>query len=369
MEIKKEIFENILELASSLQQIPSPTFLESERTLYLQKVFNQEGLKDVIIDDVGNLYGRLPGRKESNPLIVSAHLDTVFSEDTDLHLEVLLDKIKGPSIGDNSIGLAGLLALVWSLKEQKITLPGDLWLVANVCEEGLGNLRGMRAVVEKFGQQPIAYLILEGMALGRIYHRGLGVERWRIKVSTQGGHSWTHYGRPSAIHELAKFIADLSALRLPRNPRTSLNVGIVHGGVSINTIAPEAYLEIDLRSESDEKLRWLSQRVRDIVDKYHKLDVQFDLTRIGQRPVGEIPATHPLVLLARRAIQEQGLNPVLSIASTDANIPLSKGLPAICIGLTTGAGAHTTQEYINISPLKNGLAQLVTLVRSAFEEL
>ncbi len=222
------------------------------------------------MDEVGNVYARLPGSGSSRPLVVSAHLDTVFPLSTDLHVTrrssnpgaaptnvegLALSTVEGPGIGDNSLGVAGLFGLLWELNSSSAqiagsTLPGDIWLVANVGEEGLGNLCGMRAVVDRFGDRPLAYLIVEGMALGQIYHRGLGVQRYRITVDTPGGHSWVDYGRPSAIHVLGEIIYRLSNLSLPRVPRTTLNIGTISGGTSINTIAAHAQLELDLRSVS-----------------------------------------------------------------------------------------------------------------------
>jgi len=189
------ILTRVLDLAITLQQIPAPTLAESERAEYLYDRFGVEGLLDVERDGLDNVYGRLPGEDNAPPLVLTAHSDTVFHMDTDLRLVREVDKISAPGIGDNSLGLAGLMGLVWVLREREIQLPGDLWLVANVGEEGLGNLRGMRAVVDRFKDQPLAYIVLEGMALGQIYHRGLGVQRYRITASTAGGHCRGDWGR------------------------------------------------------------------------------------------------------------------------------------------------------------------------------
>ncbi|MBC8496064.1 MAG: M20/M25/M40 family metallo-hydrolase, partial [Chloroflexi bacterium] len=271
-----------------------------------------------------------------------------------------------PGIGESSLGLAGLLGLLWVLRERETNLPGDLWLVANVGEEGLGDLCGMRAVVDRFGDNPLAYIVLEGMALGQIYHRGLGVQRYRITAQTQGGHSWADYGVPSAIHELAALVTNLNEIPLPKDPRTTLNVGMISGGTSINTIAPQASLELDLRSEDPEALQTLVQSVEALVEEADGAEVQMQAEVIGQRPAGEIPGDHPLVKLAESALIEQGIQPHLSIGSTDANIPLSRGLPAVTVGLTTGKGAHTIQEYIETGPLAQGLEQLLMLVEKFY---
>jgi tripeptide aminopeptidase len=366
----ENIITRILDLAIQIQQIPAPTFHEQERADFVRACFEKENLMEVTTDSIGNVYARLAGRGERPPLILSAHTDTVFPLSTPLTVTRTPDKIHAPGIGDNSLAVAGLFGLLWNLRTLNLTLPGDLWLVANTSEEGLGDLVGMRAVVERYGSQALAYLILEGMALGKVYHRALGVRRYRMTARTQGGHSWADFGRTSAIHELARLITQLTNIQLPQKPRTSLNVGVIQGGTSINTIAPEATLEIDLRSEDPQTLETLVGQVQALVEQANQPgQVQFFSEMIGKRPAGEISSDHLLVRIASDCLKEQGLQPKLNIGSTDANIPLSQGLPAVCIGLTTGGGAHTIEEYIDLPPLKKGLAQLTTLIQRAFQEL
>ena len=367
--MSKPIHERVLRLAAEIQQIPGPTFDESQRAAFIRDRFVSSGLADVSLDEVGNVYACLPGRGKTLPLVVSAHIDTVFPAGTELPLEFQEGQIKGPGIGDNALGVAGLFGLTWSLLEKGITLPGDLWLVANVGEEGLGNLRGMRAVVQRFGKGSLAYLVLEGLALGQIYHRGLSVQRYRISVHTQGGHSWVDFGRPSAVNILAGLILRLAALPLPKQPRTTLNVGVITGGNSINTIASSAEMEVDLRSEDGRCLDELVTQVVNLAQRTNQEDVLVKVEMIGQRPAGEIPAAHPLVCLAVQCLEEQSLEAHLSVGSTDINLPLSLGLPGICIGLSRGGGAHTIEEYVEKAPLARGLSQLVCLVERAYHTL
>ncbi len=225
----------------------------------------------------------------------------------------------------------------------------------------------MRAVVDHFGAQVQAYIILEGMSLGQVYHRGLGVRRYRFTVKTAGGHSWIDYGKPSAIHELADISSRLAALPVPRQPRTSLNIGVISGGSSVNTIAAEAMLELDLRSEEAATLKDLCARVVQVAESAEKPGITVQVEVIGQRPGGEIPADHPLVRLGQECLRRQGLEPRLNIGSTDANLPLSLGLPAITVGLTTGGMAHTVHEFINTPPLSKGIEQLVELAGRVWE--
>ena len=395
----KKFIQRILDLAVAIQQIPAPTFQEAERAEFVRARFALEGLQGVETDATGNVYacigsGSLSAPEKRQPLIVSAHLDTVFRLDIDLTVRRDRESIQAPGIGDNSLGVAGLFGLVWALRERKLSLPGDLWLVANVCEEGLGNLRGMQAVVDHFenrpersarrsdpsragtgttppragtGTTPLAYIILEGMSLGQVYTRGLGVRRYRLIIQTAGGHSWHDYGQPSAIHELTALSNRLTTLKLPRQPRTTLNVGIISGGSSINSIASEAMLELDLRSENSATLEELAGQVDEIVGSAHNPGVLVKLETIGKRPVGELPPEHRLGKLAQNCLQEVGVEPRLNIGSTDANLPLSLGLPAITIGLTTGGRGHTVHEFIRIPPLEKGMEQLVKLVSRAWD--
>jgi len=357
------LVELVVDRAIAIQQIPSPTFAEAARAALIRKFFDREELADVQIDGTGNVFARIPGIGATTPLVVSAHLDTVFPAGTDLTQHRDGQRVYGPGIGDNSLGLAALFGLVWHIRSSALTLPGDIWLVANVCEEGLGDLHGMQAVVDRLGGQVQAYLILEGMALGQVYHRGLGVKRYRITAQTGGGHSWVDFGRPSAIHELAALVVRLTSISLPKIPRTSMNVGVIRGGTSVNTIAAQAYLELDLRSEDWAELESLADLVQDMVEQDNRSGkVQMTVQLIGNRPAGELPANHRLVKLAEQALQEQGITAILNIGSTDANLPLSRGFPAVTIGMTYGAGAHTVGEFIEIIPLAQGLGQLFRLV-------
>lgn len=361
------MINRLLDLAIQIQQIAAPTFDETARGRFILEMFSNEALSDLQTDSVGNVFARLPGTGTAPPLIVSAHLDTVFPAETDLAIRREVGRVYGPGIGDNSLGVAGLFGLLWSLREMQLTLPGDLWLVANTGEEGLGDLCGMKAVVEKFGSDPRLYLVLEGMALGHIYHKAIGVRRYKITAHTSGGHSWIDYGKPSAIHELSELITKITALRLPASPRTTLNIGRIGGGTSVNTLAAEAWLELDLRSAAVDGLTELNRQVEKIVQTANRPDVRFDMQLVGQRPSGEMPAHHPLIRLAESCLHEEGIDPQLTVGSTDANIPLSREYPALVLGLTNGGGAHTLNEFIETGPLEKGLRHLVSFVKQALK--
>ncbi len=375
--------ERIIDLAVQIQQIPAPTFHEQERAKLVLNLFESEGLKDVSMDEAGNVYGKFQvsgSGSQVKPLIISAHLDTVFPFEMDLSVKREGDKVYGIGIGDNSFGVAVLFGLIWMLMERRfdyaddplpyghdVSARGDIWFVANTCEEGLGDLRGMKAVVDRFGGDVQAYLVLEGMALGHVYHKAVGVKRYRVTARTQGGHSWSDYGQPSAVLELSKLIVELSSMKLPSKPRTTMNVGKIQGGTSINVIPAEASLELDLRSEGQEELAELVEGVERLIEAASGPGVQVEADVIGARPAGELDAKHPLVKLAQACLREQDLDAVLTSGSTDANIPLSKGYPALVLGVTKGGGAHTRNEFIEIEPVAKGMEQLVRFVQRAWE--
>ena len=356
------LIDTLLDLALQIQQIPSPTFDEAHRAEFVRMRFADEGLADVQSDSTGNVLARLPGTGTGLPLIVSAHLDTVFPLDTELTGRRTPEKINAPGLGDNALGVAALFGIFWRFRERKMVLPCDVWFVANVGEEGLGDLRGMRAVVNRFGGEARGYLVVEGLAFGHVYNRGTGVRRFRITVRTAGGHSWSDYGRPSAIHELSGLVTRITALKLPETPRTTLNIGRITGGTSVNTIAPEAWMELDLRSENETVLSDLVRRVEELIAAVNKPGVSLETVTIGDRPAGAIQAGHPFIQSAISCLKAQGVDPSLTIGSTDANVPFSHGYPAVVLGVTTGGGAHTVNEYIDLPPIEKGIEHLVEFI-------
>lgn len=358
-----DLSNRVLELAIQIQQIPAPTFSEGQRGEFVRDLFLKEKLKDVSMDSLGNVFARLPGKqKKAKELIVSAHLDTVFPPSINLQVKREAERVIAPGIGDNSIGVAALFGILWSLRERDVVLKQDVWFVANVGEEGLGDLRGMRGVVERFGADVLGYLVLEGLALGHVYHKAIGVKRYRIAAKTAGGHSWSDYGQPSAVHELASLVTQLTSIRLPREPRTTMNVGVISGGTGINVLAAEAKCELDLRSEDPGTLKMLVHQVEDLLINASHDGVKISAEVIGERPAGEISVNHLFVQLAVNCTREQGLEAILTSGSTDANIPLSENISAVVMGITTGGSAHTVNEFIDVKPIELGMNTLIRFV-------
>jgi len=356
-----------LATAIEIQQVPAPTFAERPRSVLVSQRMQALGLDDVEIDELGNVYGRRPGITERPALLISAHLDTVFPADTDLSIRYEGERVYGPGIGDNSVGVAGLLRLAEIYQRCDLPTQGDIWFVANVGEEGLGDLRGMRAVVERLRTRIGGVIVIEGCDFGSLHHQAIGVRRFRIEANGPGGHSWGNFGTPSAIHILVRLAARLTELQVPVSPRTTFNIGMISGGTSVNTIAHHASMLLDLRSVSSAVLSDLVSEVYRLVEEatLDQPEVHVQISKVGDRPSGAIPREHPLVQAAVAAYQMVGAQISFQQSSTDANIPLSLGIPAICVGLTDGGNAHRTDEYILPMNLGRGMQALLLLSLAA----
>lgn len=362
-------FPDLIEETIRIQQIPAPTFDESLRAAYVRDRFIRAGLIDVQVDSLYNVVGRLPGANpDHSPLLVCAHTDTVFPFETDLDAHRDANQIVAPGIGDNSLGVSSLLGLLDLFAHEAMTPNADIWFVANSREEGMGDLGGIRGAYEALKPyQPGAAIVIEGMALGRIYHSGIAVRRLNITCEGMGGHSWLHFGRQSAIHGLMKLGAQICLIQPPESPRTTYNIGMVSGGRSVNSIADHAEMLLDMRSESKEGLAALERAVMSMIDSQRSTELQFKAEVVGDRPAGAIPRQHPLVQLARGVLETVGVPPVFETGSTDANYLLAQGLPTVTIGITQGGNAHRTDEYIQIAPIREGMWQLALLALAACE--
>ncbi len=355
--------QRLLSTTLAIQAIPAPPFGEAKRAAFILDAFSEIGLAQAELDHAGNVLGCVPGGSPP-PLVVSAHLDSVFPAQEVIPASLSEGRLVGPGIGDNALGVAVLTELGRDLLEHPPGCP--VWLVANVGEEGLGNLRGMRAVLDRFSGYVRGYLVLEGMALGHVYHRALPSERFRIEVETPGGHSWIHYGRPSATHLLIEALHRLLSLPLPQEPRSSFNIGSLRGGTGVNRLAEQAACEIEFRSEAPGTLHGLVLEMERRVDPHQTSAEVVRLVHLGSRPAGELSADHPLVQAAIQATRHStGVAPDLSAGSTDASLPISLGLPAVCIGITRGGRAHSMDEFIEISSIAPGYEAVLGTVRLA----
>lgn len=355
-----------LEQGLAIQHIPAPTFEEAARAEYIADQFRQLGLIEITTDDKLNVYGLLKrGSQPQRALMITAHLDTVFAADTPLNTRQDGNVIYGPGLGDNSLGVAGMLALAKTLAERSDFADCDVWFVATTGEEGLGDLGGMKAAFTRLSGQVRAVINLEGMALGHVYCAGIAVRRLHITARTSGGHSWLHFGKPSAIHGIMTLGARIAALETPQSPRTTFNIGMIDGGTTINAIAAEASLWLDLRSEDSKALAALENAVRVEIKRLASEELHFEVEVVGDRPAGRISSNHPLIQTALAALAQINIRGSLESGSTDANIPLAHGCPAVTVGVSRGGNAHRLDEYIEVSPITAGLRQLILLTLGA----
>lgn len=351
--------EAVAELARSICEVPAPTGNERERAQLVASLWRERGYRPEI-DAIGNVYIRR-GKRENGPvLMLLAHTDTVFPQTTLISVERQADMLCGPGIGDNSVNVAAMISALDVLDELGRETDADIVAVADVGEEGLGNLTGARAAVERYREKLGAVIAIDGN-LGKITHIAVGSKRWRITVRGPGGHSYGAFGTPSAIHGLGRIIVAIADLEVPQQPKTTFNVGIIEGGTSVNTIASRATALLDLRSTDITALDRVADQVRAIVEQRAGNGLQTEIEILGERPAGECSRTHPLVQLAAEAITWLGLKPKYEASSTDANIPISLNIPAVCIGITQVERAHTLEEFLYVPPIGDGLAQLTRL--------
>jgi len=357
-----------------LTEIPAPPFQESERAAAVKVLLSAVGL-EVSIDKTGNVIGLLRGATDKEIVILSAHLDTVFPAGTDVKVHRDKSRMTAPGISDNGAGLAALVAVVRALHEARIQPQRTILFVANVGEEGEGNLRGMRAIVDAYRERLKAVIVMDGSSIDHVTTKALASRRVEVVINGPGGHSWSDFGIPNPINALIRGSVRFINTRVPANPRTTFNLGQIEGGTSVNSIPHEARLKVDLRSESEDELIRLDTALRDcmgagIRDEMEasrdrskgKLEWKLDL--LGSRPGGELASNSPLLATLRAADEAVHNQSRLERASTDANIPLSLDIDAISIGAGgNGGGAHSLQEWYESDGREIGLQRvLLTLL-------
>jgi acetylornithine deacetylase/succinyl-diaminopimelate desuccinylase-like protein len=360
----------------AVAQIAAPTGEEDERAGWITRRFRDCGLADIHADAAGNVIGRRPGARDLEPVVICAHLDTVFPRDTDLSVRRDGERLVGPGINDNGRGLAVMLALATEIDGVRLRTVRPVEFVATTGEEGIGDLRGAKEYFATRGRGAHAAIALDGAGDERIIHRALGSRRFRISFSGPGGHSWSAFGVPNAVHAAAGTAARLAALRLPASPRTTLSVGRIGGGLSVNSIPASAWLEVDVRSTSAEQLDELEATIRRVTQVAVEEEnakralstpaLTASIVPIGCRPCGETPVEHELVQSAIEATRLVGRHPDLALASTDANVPISQSIPAIAIGAGgRGGDAHTHTEWFDNLHGTVGVARALTIVATA----
>ena len=368
--------ESITEEQIRICSIPATPFAEQERAEYLAARFREVGLNDVSIDEAGNCIGLYKGRSSTPLIIVSAHLDTVFPAGTDFTVRREGHRLLAPGIADDGCGLVALIAIVQAMRAANIQIDGSILFVGTVGEEGEGNLRGVRHLLTRgsWSKRKInAFLSFDGPGVDRITNRALGSRRYRVEFTGPGGHSWGDFGVPNPVHALGRAISRLNAYPVPRDPRTTFNVGSVSGGTSVNAIPERAAMEVDLRSAGEAELKRLDAFFRRAMKEAAEEEnarrrpgdppLKFQMDLIGERPSGETPADSSLVKLAIETTKLLGVEPRLDQSSTDSNLPISLGIPAITLGAGGTSGAsHTLAEWYDPRDRDKGLKRGLLLI-------
>ncbi|HEY1983949.1 MAG TPA: M20/M25/M40 family metallo-hydrolase [Terracidiphilus sp.] len=378
--------KTIMDWQAELVAIPAPPFGEQARSLWLAERFREIGLSPVETDSIGNVLGFLPAAhlhpESTGPIVVlSAHLDTVFPAHTPLHpirtQKDGVDRLEAPGACDNGAGLAGMMAIAQALIHARSVLPAPLLFVGNVGEEGEGDLRGIRYLYKQtLAGRFAAHIVLDGAGGDSAVTQALGSRRFQATVRGPGGHSFTDAGTPNPIVAMATALAVLARTTLPEEPRTTLNLGTMHGGTSVNSIPENAVATVDFRSTSkDELLRLevaLHRAVEDAVelanvqsrngDSVKRGRLTFEIEKIGDRPAAQLPEDSPLLDALRAVDRRLNLQTGVRLGSTDANIPLSLNIPAVSLGAGgEGGGAHTQAEWYSDRDRETGLKRVLLL--------
>lgn len=338
-----------------LTAIQAPTFQEEKRGIYYQDKLRDLGIENVEIDEVGNVFGIRTGKGNGPTLVLCAHLDTVFPAGTDTVAKNVDGKIYAPGIADDGRGLASVLTIIRALNYANIQTEGDLIIGATVGEEGLGDLLGVKTF---FGKRDDidGFISIEPGEPDRIIYLGTGSKRYKVSYQGPGGHSFGNFGTPSPIHALGRAIAKIASLETPDNPKTTYNVGLINGGTSVNTIAEVGEMVIDLRSNSQDELAVLEGKVINIIREAaeeenlrwkKENDITVDLELVGNRPAGSQNPESIIIQASVAATSAIGFEPILSEAgSTDSNVPINLGIPAVTLGGGGDSGGyHTLKEY------------------------
>jgi acetylornithine deacetylase/succinyl-diaminopimelate desuccinylase-like protein len=352
-------------------EVPAPPFMESARGEAYAQAFREVGLRNVRIDKAGNVLGERPGRSARPHVVFSAHLDTVFPAGIDVRVTRQGSVLRGPGIGDDCRGLAVILAVVRALNQANIETPGTITFVGTVGEEGLGDLRGVKMLfAETLKGEVDRFVSVDGTGYG-ITHIAVGSLRYRVTFSGPGGHSYGAFGIANPVHALGRAIAGLADVRPPADPKTTFNVGRVGGGISVNAIAAEAWMEVDMRSVDQDALRALDTGFHQAVDAAladenarwdQKGRLSAAKTLVGDRPAGSTPRTAPIVEAAVSVTRALGLPVELTEGSTEANIPMSMKIPAITVDAGgAGTGAHTPDEAFDTTDSWRGTQRTLLL--------
>ncbi len=346
-------------------EIPGPTFRETRRTQFLLDRFHESDLHDVAMDESGNASAILPGTERSNVILVAAHADTVFEEDSHPAMVVGQDSITGPGIADNSLGLAAIASLPMLLELLNIQLADDLLMVGTTKSLGRGNLEGMKHFLST-RQVPIRTgVCVEGAEQGRLSYSGLGMLRGEIKLKVPSDYDWNRFGASGAIGHLARLVNGIMEIPIPREPKTRIAFGSLRCGTSYDTVPRRGALRFEIRSEEDTMLAELEAKLRDIIDEFslqHGTELSMEIIARGSNC--GIPFSHPLVKSTRQIMDALEINPMVTPSAGDLSALIDAGNPGVTVGITTVENSREENETISIKPIFQGLAQLIGLLQA-----
>ncbi len=363
----------INEQQARITEIPAPSFQEAQRAAAVRDLLAESGLA-VQIDKTGNVIGELRGSNEREIVIVAAHIDTVFPPGTVVRVQRDGSRMTAPGISDNGSGVAALLAVARAAQFAHLAPQRTILFVGDVGEEGEGNLRGMRALVDAYHGKLKAVVVLDGSGTDHVTTKALASRRLEAQITGPGGHSWSDFGMPNPINALVRGSVRFINTKVPATPRTSFNIGQIEGGTSVNSIPHEARLKVDIRSESESELVRLENALRECIaagvrDEMEsardrsKGSLEWKVELLGSRPGGELKADSPLLAALREADEFVGNQSRIERSSTDANIPLSVGIDAISIGAGgSGGGAHSLQEWYDSAGREGGLKRALLTI-------
>ncbi len=355
----RELAPEVISLAQTLASIPSPTGFETEKAQFIRQWLMQRGIQSDL-DEAGNVVLFLPGEPGDKTQLYLAHIDTVFGNVDKIVPKTEGSTIYAPSIGDNSCNVAALLVTLEAFVQSRRKLKYNRIIAFNVGEEGLGNLCGVRAMMQRYGDRIDEVIAIDATS-DAIVSTAVGSIRYRVEVKTRGGHSYSAFGNPSAIRHAAHIVEQIYGINVPKHPKTTYNVGMIEGGTSVNTIAQRCSMLLDLRSEELQCLQTLNNSVLAILNQKRNDDVTIDTVLLGERPCG-IPIDDTRLVDRINAIRcSLGLPVQCTSGSTDCNLPLSLGIPSVCLGVYRGQGAHTMEESIDAGSVPLGLRQLLML--------
>jgi len=372
-----EGYDRFVEELVQLTEIPAPPFGEAARASTYMAMLRDAGLTNVEMDQIGNVMGLRPGTGEAPLLAVAAHLDTVFPEGTEVKVRRDGNRLRAPGIGDDTAGLATLLAVARALNEAELETESDLLFIGNVGEEGAGDLRGVKHLFRdgKYKDQIGGFISVESGGQSTITTGALGSLRYRVTFKGPGGHSYGAFGLVNPAYAMGNAIRKVSAIAVPETPKTTFNIGIVEGGTSVNSIPFETSMVVDMRSESRDELEKLVESFLDLVDEAVEEEntarsisegqIELEMTLIGDRPSGQTSESTNIVRFAVAAFEAFGIRPTFRISSTDANVPISLGIPAITIGRGgLGGRSHSLDEWVDIErePTVRGIQVVLTTI-------